>query len=52
MGLRYSPTLKRNLVPTSNSIQSYHTMKLKLTDEALDLGRNPSVIVYTYIVVD
>ena len=26
MGLRYSPVLKQNLVQTSNSIQSYHTM--------------------------
>ena len=51
--LRYSPVLRQKLTLTSNSIQSYHhQMTYALIDEALDLVRNPLVLVYRYILVD
>ena len=47
MGLRFSSVLKLNLVQTSNSIQSYyHTIDYALIGTALDLVRNPSVLVF------
>ena len=51
MGLRYSPEQKQNLVQNSNSIQTYHMMNYALIDVALELVRNPLVLVYMYIFV-
>ena len=52
MGQKFSPVLKQNLVQTSNSIRSYHTIDYALIGEALDLVRNPSVLAYMYIFMD
>ena len=44
--------LKRKLVLTLNAVQPYHTINYALTDEALDLRRNQSVLVYIYNFLD
>ena len=47
-GSNYTPTLKQKLVEISNSIQFYHTSNQALINEALDLVRNPSDLVYVH----
>ena len=50
MPLRFSPVLERKLIQTLNLIQPIiYMMNEPLTDEALELVRDPSVLVTIFV---